>query len=116
MNDVGFPVERVLEGVEAAAAAGLTPIKINMVVQRGVNEGSIIPMAGAFRGTGHIVRFIEYMDVGHTNGLRLPPRRPRSPPGPTRRGRSSRQTRTTGARSRSAGATETAVARSASSP
>ncbi len=71
MNDVGFPVERVLEGIEAAAAAGLAPIKINMVVQRGVNEGSIIPMAGAFRGTGHIVRFIEYMDVGHTNGWRL---------------------------------------------
>ena len=71
MNDVGFPVERVLNGIEAAAAVGLSPIKINMVVQRGVNEGSIIPMARAFRGTGHIVRFIEYMDVGQTNGWRL---------------------------------------------
>ncbi|MGH7478378.1 MAG: GTP 3',8-cyclase MoaA, partial [Candidatus Methylomirabilales bacterium] len=71
MNDVGFTVERVLEGIEAASAAGLSPIKINMVVQRSVNEGSIIPMARAFRGTGHIVRFIEYMDVGQTNGWRL---------------------------------------------
>jgi len=71
MNDVGFPVERVLEGIEAASAVGLSPIKINMVVQRSVNEGSIIPMARAFRGTGHIVRFIEYMDVGQTNGWRL---------------------------------------------
>ena len=71
MNDVGFTVERVLEGIEAASAVGLSPIKINMVVQRSVNEGSIIPMARAFRGTGHIVRFIEYMDVGQTNGWRL---------------------------------------------
>jgi cyclic pyranopterin phosphate synthase len=71
MNDVGFPVERVLEGIEAASAVGLSPIKINMVVQRSINEESIVPMARAFRGTGHIVRFIEYMDVGQTNGWRL---------------------------------------------
>ncbi len=71
MNDVGFPVARVLDGVAAAQAAGLAPIKINMVVQRGVNDAQIIPMAEYFRGTGHILRFIEYMDVGVTNGWRL---------------------------------------------
>src|SRR5215218_6010395 len=71
MNDVDFPVERVLAGIEAAAAAGLGPIKINMVVRRGLNEGSVLPMARYFRGTGMILRFIEYMDVGHTNGWRL---------------------------------------------
>jgi cyclic pyranopterin phosphate synthase len=71
MNDVDFPVARVLEGIEAAAAAGLAPIKVNMVVKRGVNDDSIVPMARAFRGTGHILRFIEYMDVGSTNGWRL---------------------------------------------
>ena len=71
MNDVGFPVSRVLEGIEAAAAAGLTPIKVNVVVKRGVNDQDIVAMAEHFRGTGHIVRFIEYMDVGHTNGWRL---------------------------------------------
>jgi cyclic pyranopterin phosphate synthase len=71
MNDVGFPVADVLAGIEAAAAAGLAPVKINMVVKRGVNDDSIVPMAGHFRGTGHIVRFIEYMDVGHSNGWRL---------------------------------------------
>ncbi|MFQ5947625.1 MAG: GTP 3',8-cyclase MoaA [Acidimicrobiia bacterium] len=71
MNDVGFPVGRVLAGIDAAAAAGLTPIKINTVVKRGVNEDSILPLARRFRGTGHLVRFIEYMDVGHTNGWRL---------------------------------------------
>ncbi len=71
MNDVGFPVDRVLDGIEAAAAAGMAPIKVNMVVQRGVNEESVVPMAEHFRGTGHIVRFIEYMDVGTTNGWRL---------------------------------------------
>src|SRR5215217_5630500 len=60
VNDVGFPVERVLAGIEAAAAAGLGPIKINMVVKRGVNEDSVVPMARHFRGSGHIVRFIEY--------------------------------------------------------
>ncbi len=71
MNDVGFPVARVLEGIEAAAAAGLTPVKVNMVVQRGVNDTSVVDMAKHFRGTGHIVRFIEFMDVGTTNGWRL---------------------------------------------
>ncbi len=71
MNDVDFPVERVLAGIEAAAAAGLAPVKVNMVVKRGVNEDSILPMARHFHGTGHILRFIEYMDVGTTNGWRL---------------------------------------------
>ena len=71
MNDVDFPVERVLAGIEAAAAAGLRPVKVNMVVRRGLNEGSILEMARHFRGSGHILRFIEYMDVGHTNGWRL---------------------------------------------
>ena len=71
MNDVDFPVAGVLEGIEAAAAAGLAPIKINMVVKRGENNDSILPMARFFRGTGHILRFIEYMDVGHTNGWRM---------------------------------------------
>ena len=71
MNDVDFPVSRVLAGIDAAAAAGLTPIKINMVVKRCVNDASIVPMARYFRGSGHILRFIEYMDVGHTNGWRL---------------------------------------------
>jgi cyclic pyranopterin phosphate synthase len=71
MNDVDVPVARVLEGIEAAAAAGLTPVKVNMVVKRGVNEDSVLPMARFFRGSGHIVRFIEYMDVGTTNGWRL---------------------------------------------
>jgi cyclic pyranopterin phosphate synthase len=71
MNDVDVPVERVLAGIEAAAAAGLAPVKVNMVVKRGVNEESILPMARYFRESGHILRFIEYMDVGHTNGWRL---------------------------------------------
>jgi cyclic pyranopterin phosphate synthase len=71
MNDVDVPVERVLAGVEAAAAAGLAPVKVNMVVKRGANEESILPMARYFRESGHILRFIEYMDVGHTNGWRL---------------------------------------------
>jgi len=71
MNDVDFPVARVLEGIDAAAAAGLAPIKINMVVKRGQNESSIVPMARHFRASGHIVRFIEYMDVGATNGWRM---------------------------------------------
>ena len=71
MNDVDFPVERVLEGIEAAALAGLSPAKVNMVVKRGVNEDSILPMARHFHGTGHIVRFIEFMDVGATNGWLL---------------------------------------------
>ncbi len=71
LNDVDFPVARVLEGIEAAEEAGLTPIKINMVVRRGVNERSVLPMARHFRERGHVLRFIEYMDVGHTNGWRL---------------------------------------------
>jgi cyclic pyranopterin phosphate synthase len=71
MNDVDFPVSKVLEGIEAADRAGLGPIKINMVVKRGVNESSILPMVGHFRGSGHIVRFIEFMDVGATNGWRM---------------------------------------------
>ena len=71
MNDVDFPVERVLAGIDAALAAGLAPVKVNVVVKRGVNEDGILPMARAFRGTGVVLRFIEYMDVGHTNGWRL---------------------------------------------
>jgi cyclic pyranopterin phosphate synthase len=71
MNDVDFPVARVLEGMDAADAAGLAPIKVNMVVKRGLNEQSILPMARHFRGTGRILRFIEYMDVGSSNGWRL---------------------------------------------
>ncbi|MFZ1908995.1 MAG: GTP 3',8-cyclase MoaA [Burkholderiales bacterium] len=71
MNDADFPVAKVLEGIDAAAAAGLGPIKINMVVKRGTNEREIVPMAQRFRGTGHIVRFIEFMDVGSTNGWRM---------------------------------------------
>ncbi|GAC1457930.1 MAG: GTP 3',8-cyclase MoaA [Candidatus Limnocylindrales bacterium] len=71
MNDVDFPVTRVLEGIEAAKAAGLAPVKVNMVVRRGLNEDSIVPMARYFRERGDILRFIEYMDVGHTNGWTL---------------------------------------------
>jgi cyclic pyranopterin phosphate synthase len=71
MNDVDFPVARVLEGIAAAAAAGLRPVKVNMVVKRGMNESGILPMARYFRRQGHILRFIEYMDVGHTNGWRM---------------------------------------------
>ena len=70
MNDVDFPVARVLEGIEAAAAAGL-PVKVNAVVKRGVNDAGVVEMARHFRGTGHSLRFIEYMDVGATNGWRL---------------------------------------------
>jgi cyclic pyranopterin phosphate synthase len=68
MNDVDFPVADVLAGIEAAQAAGLGPIKVNMVVKRGTNEKEILPMARYFRGTGIVLRFIEYMDVGATNG------------------------------------------------
>jgi GTP 3',8-cyclase len=70
MNDVDFPVEKVLEGMEAAQQVGLEPIKVNMVVKRGINESSVLPMAHFFREKGYILRFIEYMDVGHTNGWR----------------------------------------------
>jgi GTP 3',8-cyclase len=71
MNDVDFPVSDVLDGIDAAAAAGFTPIKINMVVKRGVNEHQVLPMARYFKGSGHVVRFIEFMDVGASNGWKL---------------------------------------------
>ncbi|HXJ07978.1 MAG TPA: GTP 3',8-cyclase MoaA, partial [Burkholderiales bacterium] len=71
MNDADFPVAKVLESIDAAAAAGLSPVKINMVVKRGVNDQGILAMAERWRGTGHIVRFIEFMDVGSTNGWRM---------------------------------------------
>jgi GTP 3',8-cyclase len=71
MNDVDFPVMRVLEGIDAALAAGLAPVKVNVVVKRGLNEESVLPMARHFHGSGVVLRFIEYMDVGHTNGWRM---------------------------------------------
>ncbi len=71
MNDVDFPVDKVIEGMDAAAEAGLGPIKVNMVVKRSLNESSILPMARYFREKGYILRFIEYMDVGHSNGWRM---------------------------------------------
>jgi cyclic pyranopterin phosphate synthase len=71
MNDADFPVAKVIEGIDAAAAAGLEPIKVNMVVKRGINDGGILAMAERWRGTGHIMRFIEFMDVGSTNGWRM---------------------------------------------
>ncbi|HET7737036.1 MAG TPA: GTP 3',8-cyclase MoaA [Tepidiformaceae bacterium] len=71
MNDAGVPVSRVLDGIAAAAAAGLSPIKINAVVKKGVNDHTIVDLARHFHGTGHIVRFIEFMDVGNSNGWRL---------------------------------------------
>jgi cyclic pyranopterin phosphate synthase len=71
INDADFPVADVLEAIDVAAAAGFAPIKVNMVVKRGVNDAEIVAMARRFRGTGHIVRFIEYMDVGSTNGWRM---------------------------------------------
>jgi len=71
MNDVGASVAAVLRGIEAAEQAGMHPIKINMVVKRGVNESSVLPMVRYFRERGHILRFIEFMDVGHSNGWRL---------------------------------------------
>jgi cyclic pyranopterin phosphate synthase len=70
MNDVDFPVDRVLEGIDVAAAAGL-PVKVNAVVKRGLNDEEIVNLARHFRGSGHTLRFIEYMDVGATNGWRL---------------------------------------------
>src|SRR6201987_5758109 len=70
LNDVDFSVDRVLAGIDAAADAGL-PAKVNAVVKRGVNDDGIVALAERFRGTGHVLRFIEYMDVGHTNGWRL---------------------------------------------
>ncbi|HEX9982498.1 MAG TPA: GTP 3',8-cyclase MoaA [Thermoanaerobaculia bacterium] len=71
MNDVDFPVAKVLEAIDVAAEAGLAPVKVDMVVKRGMNDASIIEMARYFRGTGHILRFIEYMDVGNTNGWQM---------------------------------------------
>ncbi|MGK2850409.1 MAG: GTP 3',8-cyclase MoaA [Candidatus Limnocylindrales bacterium] len=71
MNGIDFPVARVLDGIDAALAAGLTPLKVNMVVRRGVNEESVVPMARWARDLGITLRFIEYMDVGHSNGWRL---------------------------------------------
>ncbi len=71
MNDVDFPVASVLEGLEAARAVGLGPIKVNMVVKRGTNEHEIVPMARHFRASGMVLRFIEFMDVGATNGWRM---------------------------------------------
>ncbi len=71
MNDVDFPVRDVLNGIEAAQAAGLTPIKVNMVVQRGVNDHEVLPMARHFRHSGVVLRFIEFMDVGASNGWKL---------------------------------------------
>jgi cyclic pyranopterin phosphate synthase len=71
MNDADFPVADVLAGIDAAAAAGLAPVKVNAVIKRGLNEHAVLPLARHFRRSGHIVRFIEYMDVGATNGWRM---------------------------------------------
>ncbi len=71
MNDVDFPVADVLAGIDAAAAVGLAPVKINCVVKRGTNDDQILPLARHFRGSGHILRFIEYMDVGSSNGWKM---------------------------------------------
>jgi cyclic pyranopterin phosphate synthase len=71
MNDADYPVAKVLAGIEAAAQSGLTPVKINCVVKRGVNDDQILPLARHFRNSGHILRFIEYMDVGSSNGWKL---------------------------------------------
>jgi cyclic pyranopterin phosphate synthase len=70
LNDVDFPVEKVLDGIDAATEAGL-PVKVNAVIKRGLNEDGILELARYFREAGHTLRFIEYMDVGHTNGWRL---------------------------------------------
>jgi cyclic pyranopterin phosphate synthase len=71
MNDARVPVQRVLDGIAAAEAAGLGPVKLNAVIRRGINEHAVLDLAERFRGTGTTVRFIEYMDVGHSNGWRL---------------------------------------------
>ena len=70
MHDVEVPLAQVLEGIDAAAGAGL-PVKVNTVVKRGLNDDGIVDLAARFRGTGHVLRFIEFMDVGSTNGWRL---------------------------------------------
>lgn len=71
MSDSRVTPDDVLRGIDAAADAGLTPVKVNMVVRRGLNDDQILPMARRFRGSGHVLRFIEYMDVGSTNGWNL---------------------------------------------
>src|SRR5512142_1434699 len=71
MNDVDFPVQKVLDAMDVAAEVGLGPIKVNMVVKRSLNESSILPMARYFKEKGYILRFIEYMDVGHSNGWKM---------------------------------------------
>jgi len=71
INDVKFPVSRVLDGIENADKAGLAPVKVNMVVARGMNENEVLPMARHFRNSGVVLRFIEFMDVGNTNGWEL---------------------------------------------
>jgi cyclic pyranopterin phosphate synthase len=71
MNDAGFPVAKVLEGIDAASGAGLRPVKVNAVVKRGVNDHTVVDLVRHFRRSGHIMRFVEYMDVGHSNGWRL---------------------------------------------
>ena len=71
MNDVDFPVADVLEGIEVASKVGLGPIKVNMVVKGGMNDQEIVPMARQFKGSGVILRFIEYMDVGASNGWKM---------------------------------------------
>ncbi|MFV8835064.1 GTP 3',8-cyclase MoaA [Aquisalimonas sp.] len=71
INDVNYPVQPVLDGIAAASEVGLNPIKVNMVVKRGMNDGQIVPMAAHFRNTPHILRYIEFMDVGNSNGWRL---------------------------------------------
>jgi cyclic pyranopterin phosphate synthase len=71
INDVGYPVQEVLDAIDNAETVGLSPVKVNAVIKRGVNDHSIVPMARYFHGTPHIVRFIEYMDVGHSNGWRM---------------------------------------------
>ena len=118
MNDVDFPVTRVLEGIDAALATGLAPVKVNVVVKRGLNEDGVLPMARHFRGTEVVFGSSRYMDVGHTNGWRLDDVVPaaeivaRSTPS----SRSSPSSPRTAARWRTAGATATGAARSASSP
>ena len=110
LNDVDFPVERVLEGIDAAAAAGL-PVKVNAVVKRGVNDDQVVPLARVLPRRGHTLRFIEYMDVGHTNGWRLDDVVPAAEiVARARRGvrRRAGRGRSTAARSPSAGATRTA--------
>jgi cyclic pyranopterin phosphate synthase len=71
MNDADFAVGQVLEGIDAAQAAGLAPVKVNMVVKRGTNDAEIVPMARHFKGSGSVLRFIEYMDVGASNGWNM---------------------------------------------